>query len=106
MDLARTLTAAVSKDGEWYAARCLEVEVTSQGESVDDALAALREALELYFEDDEVPASETLGSILTRVSQFWPVASVSGLAAGAGVEDEGVVDPLFGGTGLGAEGRG
>jgi predicted RNase H-like HicB family nuclease len=65
MDLARTLTAAVSKDGEWYVARCLEVEVTSQGESVDDALAALREALELYFEDDEVPASETLGSILS-----------------------------------------
>lgn len=57
MDLARTLTAAVSKDGEWYVARCLEVEVTSQGESVDDALANLREALELYFEDDEVPAS-------------------------------------------------
>jgi len=57
MDLARTLTAAVSKDGEWYVARCLEVEVTSQGESVDDALDNLREALELYFEDDEVPAS-------------------------------------------------
>jgi predicted RNase H-like HicB family nuclease len=57
MDLARTLTAAVSKDGEWYVARCLEVEVTSQGETVDEALANLREALELYFEDDEVPAS-------------------------------------------------
>ena len=58
MDLARTLTAAVSKDGEWYVARCLnEVEVTSQGERVDEALANLREALELYFEDDEVPAS-------------------------------------------------
>jgi predicted RNase H-like HicB family nuclease len=57
MDLARTLTAAVSKDGEWYVARCLEVEVASQGDTVDEALANLREALELYFEDDEVPAS-------------------------------------------------
>jgi predicted RNase H-like HicB family nuclease len=57
MDVARTLTAAVSKDGEWYVARCLEVEVASQGETVDDALVNLREALELYFEDDEVPAS-------------------------------------------------
>jgi predicted RNase H-like HicB family nuclease len=57
MDLARTLTAAVSKDGEWYVARCLEVEVASQGETVDEALANLREALELYFEDDEVPTS-------------------------------------------------
>ena len=37
---------------------------------------------------------------------FWPVATVSGLAAGAGVEDEGVIDALFGGSRLGAEGRG
>lgn len=57
MDTARTLTAAAVKDGEWYVARCLEVEVASQGETVDEALANLREALELYFEDDEVPAT-------------------------------------------------
>ena len=57
MDVARTLTAAVSRDEQWYVARCLEVEVTSQGETVDEALANLREALELYFEDDGVPPS-------------------------------------------------
>jgi predicted RNase H-like HicB family nuclease len=57
MDAARTLTAAVTKDGAWYVARCLEVEVASQGETVEEALNNLREALELYFEDDEVPAS-------------------------------------------------
>jgi predicted RNase H-like HicB family nuclease len=57
MDVARTLTAAVSKDGDGYVARCLEVEVTSQGETVDEALTNLREALKLYFEDDDVPAS-------------------------------------------------
>jgi predicted RNase H-like HicB family nuclease len=57
VESARTLTAAVTRDGEWYVARCLEVEVASQGETVDEALANLREALELYFEDDEVPAS-------------------------------------------------
>lgn len=55
MSASRTLTAAVSKDGEWYVARCLEVEVTSQGETVDEALANLREALELYFEDEADP---------------------------------------------------
>ncbi|GGJ06846.1 hypothetical protein GCM10010885_14960 [Alicyclobacillus cellulosilyticus] len=48
------LTAAVTKDGKWYVARCLEVEVASQGETVEQALDNLREALELYFED--VPA--------------------------------------------------
>lgn len=38
-------------------ARCLEVEVTSQGESQEAALANLREALELYFEDEPFPES-------------------------------------------------
>lgn len=50
-----TFTAAVTKDGEWYVSRCLEVEVASQGETVEEALANLREALELYFEDEPAP---------------------------------------------------
>jgi len=41
------LTAAVSHEPPWIVARCLEVEVTSQGESFEEALANLREALEL-----------------------------------------------------------
>jgi predicted RNase H-like HicB family nuclease len=47
------LTAAVTKEGKWYVARCLEVEVTSQGETMEEALENLREALELYFDDDK-----------------------------------------------------
>ncbi|MCL6443774.1 MAG: type II toxin-antitoxin system HicB family antitoxin [Alicyclobacillus sp.] len=49
------LTAAVTKEGSLYVARCLEVEVASQGETVEEALANLREALELYFEDAPIP---------------------------------------------------
>ncbi|BDG59740.1 HicB family protein [Caldinitratiruptor microaerophilus] len=45
------LTAAVTREGSWYVARCLEVEVTSQGHTVEQALSNLREALELYLED-------------------------------------------------------
>lgn len=45
------LTAAVTQEGNWYVARCLEVEVTSQGRTIDEALRNLKEALELYFED-------------------------------------------------------
>jgi predicted RNase H-like HicB family nuclease len=57
MNQPRTLrlTAAVTREGDWYVARCLEVEVTSQGESIELALANLREALELYFEDQPPP---------------------------------------------------
>jgi predicted RNase H-like HicB family nuclease len=51
------LTAAVTHEPPWYVARCLEVEVTSQGESIEEALANLREALELYFEDAPFPES-------------------------------------------------
>ncbi|MDA8071486.1 MAG: type II toxin-antitoxin system HicB family antitoxin [Actinomycetota bacterium] len=46
------LTAAITHDAPWYVARCLDVEVASQGESAEEALANLKEALELYFEDE------------------------------------------------------
>jgi predicted RNase H-like HicB family nuclease len=49
------LTAAISQEEQLYVARCLEVEVTSQGESVEEALRNLQEALELYFEDMPLP---------------------------------------------------
>ncbi|HZA40716.1 MAG TPA: type II toxin-antitoxin system HicB family antitoxin [Actinomycetota bacterium] len=48
-------TAAIGHEPPWYVARCLEVEVTSQGETVEEALANLKEALELYFEDMPLP---------------------------------------------------
>lgn len=49
------LTAAITHEGDWYVARCLQVEVASQGHTVEAALANLREALELFFEDEPVP---------------------------------------------------
>ena len=48
--MKRTLTASVTREGNWYVAQCLEVDVASQGKTADDALANLREALELHFE--------------------------------------------------------
>jgi predicted RNase H-like HicB family nuclease len=48
-------TTAITHEGEWYVARCLEVEVTSQGRSVEKALSNLKEALELYYEDQDLP---------------------------------------------------
>jgi predicted RNase H-like HicB family nuclease len=53
--LTMRFTAAVTQEPPWYVARCLEVEVTSQGESVEETLKNLREALELYFEDQPLP---------------------------------------------------
>jgi hypothetical protein len=47
----RSSWAGVPFWDEWYVARCLEVEVTSQGKTMEEALANLQETLELYFED-------------------------------------------------------
>ena len=49
------LTAEVTHEEPWYVARCLDVDVASQGETVDEALANLKEALELYFEGQAIP---------------------------------------------------
>jgi predicted RNase H-like HicB family nuclease len=51
------LTAVLTRDDGLFVARALEVEVVSQGRTVESALANLRDELELYFEDEPVPAS-------------------------------------------------
>lgn len=43
-------TATVWREGNWYVSQCLELDVASQGESEEEALANLKEALELHFE--------------------------------------------------------
>ena len=48
--MKRQFSASVSKEGDWFVAQCLEVDVASQGETEKEALENLREALELHFE--------------------------------------------------------
>jgi predicted RNase H-like HicB family nuclease len=36
--------------GKWYVSQCLELDVASQGETEEEALANLKEAIELHFE--------------------------------------------------------
>jgi predicted RNase H-like HicB family nuclease len=45
----RTFTASITQEGDWYVAQCLEVDVASQGETAEEALSNLGEALALYF---------------------------------------------------------
>jgi predicted RNase H-like HicB family nuclease len=49
------LTAVVTQDGDWYVARCLEIEAVSQGETVEQALANLRDVVEVYLEEEGPP---------------------------------------------------
>jgi len=46
-----TFTAVLHKEGELYVAECPEVGTVSQGPSIEEAVANLREATELYLEE-------------------------------------------------------
>jgi predicted RNase H-like HicB family nuclease len=48
--MTRPFSATVWREGTWYVAQCLEIDIASQGESEEEALSNLREALELHFE--------------------------------------------------------
>jgi predicted RNase H-like HicB family nuclease len=53
-------TAVITREDTWFIARCLELPVTSQGQTLDDARANLQEAVELYIESfgaEDLPIS-------------------------------------------------
>jgi predicted RNase H-like HicB family nuclease len=46
-----TFTAVLHREGDLFVAECPEVGTVSQGASVDEAVANLREATELFLEE-------------------------------------------------------
>lgn len=53
------LTAAVTLEGDWYVARCLEVDVVSQGHTLEEATANLADAVALAIADDDLDVGPT-----------------------------------------------
>ena len=54
----KTFTAVLHRDEDMYVAECPELGTVSQGHSMEEALANLREATELYLEEFPLPKSE------------------------------------------------
>ncbi len=50
MKQVKNLTAIIEREGDGYVALCPELDIASQGESIEDARKNLLEALELFFE--------------------------------------------------------
>ncbi len=48
--MTRKLTAIIEREGDGYVALCPELDIASQGESIQQARENLREALVLFFE--------------------------------------------------------
>jgi predicted RNase H-like HicB family nuclease len=49
------LTVLIAQEGDWYVARCLEIDAVSQGETAESALANLRDVVEVYLEEEGPP---------------------------------------------------
>ncbi|MEB3233753.1 MAG: type II toxin-antitoxin system HicB family antitoxin, partial [Leptolyngbyaceae bacterium] len=53
----RSFTILVSKDEDMYIAECPEVGTVDQGETMEEAIAGLKEATRLYLEEFPLPES-------------------------------------------------
>jgi predicted RNase H-like HicB family nuclease len=60
--MKRQFAATVWREGKWFVSQCLEVDVASQGESEEEALANLKEALELHFEPPQTTRPVEVGA--------------------------------------------
>ena len=61
--MTQTFTAIIHKEDDWYVADCPEVGTVSQGKTVEEAVANLKEATELFLE--EFPLREVTRPLLT-----------------------------------------
>ncbi len=48
--MTKSLTALLTREGDGFVALCPEVDIASQGSTVEEAKANLKEAVELFFE--------------------------------------------------------
>jgi predicted RNase H-like HicB family nuclease len=51
----RTFTAVIYRENDLYVATCPELGTVSQGATIEDALANIKEATELYLEEFPLP---------------------------------------------------
>jgi predicted RNase H-like HicB family nuclease len=56
--IQQTLTAVIHREENLYVAQCPEIGTASQGITVEEAIANLKEATELYLEEFPMPKNE------------------------------------------------
>jgi len=67
--MSMKFTAIITKEEKWYVAHCVELGVVSQGKTIEEAQANLKEAVELYIESfgtEDIP--ENIGEVI-----FYPL---------------------------------
>jgi predicted RNase H-like HicB family nuclease len=62
---SRSFTVILHKEDDMYVAECPEVGTVDQGETIEEAIAGLREATRLYLEEFSLP--ETSPRLVTSI---------------------------------------
>lgn len=65
--MSRTIDVVIYREGDRWVAQALNVDVSSFGDTPEEARAAIQEALELYFED--MPDAEVAEVTDGRIEQ-------------------------------------
>jgi predicted RNase H-like HicB family nuclease len=58
MKQKKQFTAIVEREDDWYVALCPELDIASQGKTIEEARDNLVEAVELFFETASTPEIE------------------------------------------------
>lgn len=63
--MSKRYTAFITKEEMWYVARCVELDVVSQGKDIEEAQKNLKEAVNLYLESFGVEnLPESMGEVV------------------------------------------
>jgi len=54
----KTLTGIIKKGEKYYIGECVEIDVITQGKTIDETIKNLREAVALYFEGENIEKLE------------------------------------------------
>ena len=59
MELTQNYSTIVHKEDNWYVSWCSDLDIASQGKTVEEAVLNLKEAVELYLEDEDVSVAQS-----------------------------------------------
>lgn len=74
-------SAVVTKGGKYYVSLCPELDIASQGKNVEEALENLKEAIELYLEDEDVEIPEQKSKPLVTLIEVGKIEASSRVRA-------------------------
>jgi predicted RNase H-like HicB family nuclease len=69
--MERPLAATVWREADWYVSQCLELDIASQGATEEEALANLKEALELRFESPQATRPPQVRTVEVEVGASY-----------------------------------